>query len=97
MRGKPFVSEVISAAHGYSLVVHVADSYQLGESVIAWRIDTVRGDAPQEVSSLIGPLTIAGDAPDNYVGVQQPDGRIALSFGGVFQTLGEAYRATEAA
>ena len=72
---KPLSIEIVPAQLGFFTVYDFNDEKQigLGEPVIAWRIESYKKDASDEVFSSSFPLTADGDAASNCIGVQNPD------------------------
>lgn len=80
---------VIPAHAGYRAVYDMGDFYEVGDPVIAWRIESaeIRG----QWNSNCFPLTVDGEAA-NCVGVQNPDLTITVFEDSTYKTIDELNR-----
>ena len=65
------------------------DSIEIGEPIIAWRIETYRSANTHEYSSVCIPITVDGDMVSNCIGVQNPDKTITVFEESTYKTISE--------
>ena len=84
--------ETIQANAGFSAVYDMEDLKELevGSPVIAWRVETYEYSGSEEFSSVTTPIVADGDAGDNCVGVQNPDGTVTIFGETTYETISEA-------
>jgi len=72
---------IIPAQPGYLTVYDDRERkiVEIGEPVIAWRIETTVDDNNKYISHCI-PLTVDGEVASNCIGVQNPDSTINIFF-----------------
>ena len=86
---KPSSVAIIPANPGFRVVYQYSDAYEVGDPVIAWRIETTQID--DEWHSTCTPLTVDSEA-DNLAGVQNPDQSITIQEVATYANLDEANR-----
>lgn len=88
---KPLSFEIVSAQPGFLTVYDFADvkKVDIGEPVIAWRIETHSKGASDELFSVCIALTVDGDAVSNCIGVQNPDMTITVFEESAYRSLEE--------
>jgi hypothetical protein len=88
---KPLSIQVVSAQPGFLTVYDFDDvkKVDIGEPVIAWRIETYSRDSSDEVFSVCIALTVDGDHVSNCIGVQNPDMTITVFDHSSYRSLAE--------
>jgi hypothetical protein len=88
---KPIYS-VVAAQPGYVTVYEQDTEYDLGEDVIAWHLETIEIETPNgtRLQTHTTPIVPGGTAPDNCVGVQQPNGQVVIFESATYSSLAEA-------
>lgn len=88
---KPLSIEIVPAQPGFFTVYNFDDEKKidLGEPVIAWRIETYLKDASDEAFSSCFALTADGDAASNCIGVQNPDMTVTVFEDSTYRSLKE--------
>jgi hypothetical protein len=83
--------EIVPAQSGFFTVIDFDDvkEIEIGEPVIAWRIETHSTVQSDKVSSVCTPLTVDGDAVSNCIGVQNPDNTVTVFDDTTYRTLAE--------
>lgn len=77
---KPLSIAIIPAQPDYFVVIEFREEKQVevGEPVIAWRVETHGIEKKDDVFSVCIPLTVDGDVVSNCIGVQNPDKTITV-------------------
>lgn len=75
---KPESVSVIPALSGYFTVYDLETTIEVGEPVIAWRIETYEKQGGDELFSTCTALTVDGDMVSNCIGIQNPDKTITI-------------------
>lgn len=77
---KPLSIQIVPAQPGFLTVIDFDDvkKVELGEPVIAWRIETHSVANGDEVFSVCIAITVDGDAVSNCIGVQNPDNTVTV-------------------
>jgi hypothetical protein len=85
----PISINVIPASPGFATLIDLEDEREVvvGESVIAFRIETYREAMGESVYSVCVPLTVDGDAVSNCIGVQNPDKTVTVFESASYETL----------
>ena len=88
---KPLSIEIVPAQLGFFTVYDFENSKEIdvGEPVIAWRVETYLGNASDEAFSSCVPLTADGDAASNCIGVQNPDMTVTVFEESTYRSLTE--------
>lgn len=88
---KPLSIEIVPAQPNFFTVYDFDDvkKIEIGEPVIAWRIETYSKNASDEVFSVCIALTIDGDAVSNCIGVQNPDMTVTVFEESTYRSLVE--------
>jgi len=88
---KPLSTYIVPAQPGFYTVYDVEDikKIEIGEPVIAWRIETHLRDANDEAFSSCFPLTADGEPGSNCIGVQNPDMTVTVFHDTTFRTLAD--------
>lgn len=81
-------SEIIQAQPGYFTVYNYENKYEVGEPIIAWRVEVVEDSHYQQFSDC-NALTVNGDVDNQCVGVINPNFTITLFDGSHFSSLKE--------
>ena len=84
---KPETINVIPALTGYFTIYDLEDAIEIGEPVIAWRVETYKSNNNQDLFSSCIPLTVDGDMVSNCIGVQNPDKTITVFEESTYSTL----------
>lgn len=92
---KPVSIVVVPALAGFFIVYDMDDpnEIEIGEPIIAWRIETYERESSSEVFSSCMPLTIDGDMVSNCIGVQNPDMTVTTFEDTTFRSLQELRQA----
>lgn len=80
---------VIPANPGFRVVYDTGNSYEVGDPVIAWRIESTQIHSLWH--SICNPITVDSEA-DNCVGVQNPDQSITIQEVSTYVNIEEANR-----
>lgn len=91
---KPETIEVISALSGYFTVYDLENVIELGDPIIAWRIETYKRGDDNELFSTCTPLTVDGDMLSNCIGVQNPDKTVTIFDRSTYSSLSELNQET---
>lgn len=75
---KPESISVIPALPGYFTVYDMETAIEVGEPVIAWRIETFETRDGNKKFSTCTALTVDGDMVGNCIGIQNPDKKITV-------------------
>jgi len=88
---KPLSIEIVPAQMGFFTVYDFDNEkhIELGDPVIAWRIESYYRDASDEIFSSSFPLTADGDVGSNCIGVQNPDMTITVFEDSMYRSLKE--------
>lgn len=86
---KPESISVVPALPGYFTVYDVDTAIEIGEPVIAWRIETYETKGGNSLFSTCMSLTIDGDAASNCIGIQNPDKSITVFEHSTYSSLEE--------
>ena len=88
---KPETIQIVQAQPGYFAIYEYKDEKELevGESVIAWRIETFKKRDCEELFSVCVPLTVDGDAVMNCIGVMNPDKSVTIFEETTYSTLSD--------
>lgn len=86
---KPISIEIVPAQPGFFTVYESDNNIELGEPIIAWRIETCQKDTSDGVISSSFPLTADGDVASNWIGVQNPDMTVTVFEESTFPSLKE--------
>jgi hypothetical protein len=88
---KPISIQIVAAQQGFITVINLGDykNIELGEPVIAWRIETYSIVDSDNVFSITTPITVDGDAVSNCIGVQNPDNTVTVFEDSTYSSLKE--------
>lgn len=88
----PFSVQVIPARPDFFLINGDDEKPELyiGDAVIGWRISTYLQRDGSTPFSNCDPITINGDAPDNCIGVLNPDRTVTMFNGKTYLSLNDA-------
>lgn len=75
---KPLLIQIIPAQPGYFTVIDLDEIVELGDQVIAWRIETHEVKDSDCVFSTCTAITVDGDVVSNCIGVQNPDKTVTV-------------------
>lgn len=83
--------QIVPAQPGYFTVIDFSDvkEVEVGEPIIAWRIQTYDNANFTDVFSVCVPLTVDGDAASNCIGVQNPDNTVTVFEEANYRSLAE--------
>ena len=92
---KPVSIDVVAALQGYFVVYDYPEEtdVDLGEAIIAWRIETHGVEESDDIVSTCIPLTVEGDAASNCIGVQNPDKTVTVFDDASYSSLAELRQA----
>lgn len=86
---KPESICIIPALPGYFTVYDLDTVIEIGEPVIAWRIETYETQSGNKVFSICKALTVDGDMVSNCIGIQNPDKTITVFEQSTYASLEE--------
>ncbi|MBK7953189.1 MAG: hypothetical protein IPK02_03940 [Candidatus Accumulibacter sp.] len=88
---KPLSIQIVPAQPGFVTVIDFDDvkKVELGEPVIAWRIETHSVEKSDDVFSSCIAITVDGDAVSNCIGVQNPDNTVTVFEESTYASLAE--------
>ncbi len=88
---KPLSIQIVPAQSGFFPVIDFDDvrKVELGEPIIAWRIETHSTAQSDEVFSVCAALTVDGDVVSNCIGVQNPDKTVTVFTESTYGSLEE--------
>lgn len=88
---KPLSIQIIPAQPGFVTVIDFDDekTVELGEPVIAWRIETHSVVKSDHAFSECIAITVDGDAVSNCIGVQNPDKTVTVFDQTTYASLAE--------
>jgi len=87
----PLSIQIVPAQPGFFTVIDFEDmqKVEIGDPIIAWRIETHAVDKSDSVFSVCTALTVDGDVVSNCIGVQNPDLTITVFEHSTYQSLAE--------
>lgn len=82
---------IIPAQIGFFAVIDYSEDrkVEVGEPVIAWRVETYPVCNSDDVFSVCIPLTVDGDVVSNCIGVQNPDTTVTVFDESTYRSLTE--------
>lgn len=88
---KPLSIQIVPAQPGFRTVIDLSDvkTIELGEPVIAWRIETHSIAQSDDVFTSCIAITVDGDAVANCIGVQNPDNTVTAFEDSTYASLVE--------
>lgn len=86
---KPESISVIPALPGYFTVYDLETVIEIGDPVIAWRVETYEAQGGNDVFSTCTALTVDGDMGSNCIGIQNPDKTITVFQHSTYASLEE--------
>lgn len=83
--------QIVPAQPGFFTVIDLSEvkEVEIGEPVIAWRIETYDNAKYDGVYSVCIALTVDGDAVSNCIGVQNPDNTVTVFEESTYRSLAE--------
>ncbi|MBI4290590.1 MAG: hypothetical protein HY661_03820 [Betaproteobacteria bacterium] len=83
--------QIVPAQPGFFTVIDLGDvkEVEIGEPVIAWRIETYSKERTDDLFSACFAITVDGDAVSNCIGVQNPDNTVTVFEESTYRSLAE--------
>jgi hypothetical protein len=84
--------QIVPAQPDFYTIIDFKETRELdiGEPVIAWRIETYSTDKSESLFSVCIPITVDGDAVSNCIGVKNPDGTVTIFEEATYRSFIEA-------
>ncbi len=83
--------QIVPAQPGFFTVIDFNDErkVEIGEPIIAWRVETYPVDKSDDVFSVCIALTVDGDPVSNCIGVQNPDTTVTVFEESTYRSLAD--------
>lgn len=83
--------QIIPALPGFFTVIDFNEDRKLevGEPIIAWRVETYPVDKGNDIFSVCIALTVDGDPVENCIGIQNPDTTVTVFQESTYRSLAD--------
>jgi len=83
--------QIVPAQPGFFTVIDFNEErkVEIGEPIIAWRVDTYPVDKSDDIFSVCIALTVDGDPVSNCIGVQNPDNTVTVFEESTYRSLAD--------